>query len=376
MITLKWALTNDCNLRCRTCYNADFYSREEFPFERVKSIIEEVKSLNVDRIDLLGGEPMKYSRFDDFCKLALHNGIALTMSTNATLFDQAKIQMYKDAFSQITISLDGFTEEDNDEIRGKGVFIKVQQALNMLADAEVPVNLNCTLSKKGMSNLHLVKNILESYKNIQSVSIAVPLLTGRAKTDANTSLWITMKEYLERVDVFCQNYRDLIVKRSIAFSAPPLVLWYFDQKYQINQYIPLHDYCMGGSMVYYIDATGIILPCNLPYGRYGLNMIQQQEKTSLRNNIVDRPLTEVLSEPIYNQFFSHVRSFNEQSKTDTRQCMDCPFFKYKFCAPQCPFMDEPRETIEMCKVLLMQEEAQDIFQSAEKFLKELTVSEN
>lgn len=374
MITIKWALTNDCNLRCRTCYNADYYSHEEFPFKRVPSLLQEMNASQVNRIDLLGGEPMKYSRFEDFCEQAILAHIPLTMSTNATLINPKRGELYKAAFSEITVSLDGFTKEHNDEIRGSGVYDRVMESLDFFAENGIAVNINCTLSQKAMSGITNLSTLLGRHQNIKAVSLGVPFQVGRAGSKSNCNLWLPMPNYFENIDEFYRTNLEIFSEIDISFSAPPLIQWYFDRKYGINKYAPLHDYCMGGSFVYYIDASGIVLPCNLPYGRRGMEEISGSREYREEINLAKQPLFTVLSNQIYNSFFGYVRRANE-SMDSWSECMSCPFFQKKYCAPRCPFMQKPRETAELCWLLLEHCGAHELFNNAEAFLQEFDCDE-
>lgn len=136
-------LNNGCNLRCKHCFewNPDGYhheferqeARREIEFSLIEKIFEETRPYR-SRMFLWGGEPLMYSKLDELCELLASDPRIATICTNAVLVEQ-KLDSLLKLPEGVTLlaSLEGF-EEENDAIRGRGIFQKVMAAIQLLLD--------------------------------------------------------------------------------------------------------------------------------------------------------------------------------------------------------------------------------------------------
>lgn len=130
---VTFAITNRCNLKCKhCCVNAADIS-DVLSLEECKKIIEKIISLAPEQIIFTGGEPLirqdtlfllKYTR-------SLYSG-HIGIMTNGTLFTEENLPNIIKIVNSIDISLDGVDEESCSEIRGKGVFSKVMETIDIL----------------------------------------------------------------------------------------------------------------------------------------------------------------------------------------------------------------------------------------------------
>lgn len=133
-----FAITNKCNLYCRHCsYNAQYVNdsnySERLSTKEIKKIFEEMLRLKPKAISLTGGEPLMRK---DFFELLIYlrnryNGI-ISIMTNGTLISKENVNLLAHYASQIDISIDGVNEYTCSQIRGKGVFEKVINAVDLL----------------------------------------------------------------------------------------------------------------------------------------------------------------------------------------------------------------------------------------------------
>lgn len=154
-------LTNQCNLRCKHCYqwNDSGYhhfmtlqqQREQLDYGLLEKVIletEEAKS----RLYIWGGEPLFYSEFDKLADLLESHPRETTICTNAMLIEKKLDALLRISENlELLIALDGF-EEENDAIRGKGVFRKAIGAIEKL------VELRKQGVFKGKISIHTVIN--------------------------------------------------------------------------------------------------------------------------------------------------------------------------------------------------------------------------
>ena len=135
------ALTNRCNLRCiHCCVDSDLIMTEDaLTTNEWKKIIDKVVALKPKNIVISGGEPMVRQDFFEivmYLKENFHGTIDLM--TNGLYITPENVKKLVDVFSGFNISLDGYDEETCSKIRGKGVFKKVMDAVELLKKNGVP----------------------------------------------------------------------------------------------------------------------------------------------------------------------------------------------------------------------------------------------
>lgn len=130
-----------CNLACSHCFNSSGPGVRTFDFlslETIESELQQAVRLGVREVFFTGGEPFLHKHLLEFLVLSLHHA-PTTVLTNGTLIPDhlaerlAEIEKASRYSLEIRISLDGYTKEMNDRIRGEGVFDKVLAATARLS---------------------------------------------------------------------------------------------------------------------------------------------------------------------------------------------------------------------------------------------------
>jgi MoaA/NifB/PqqE/SkfB family radical SAM enzyme len=123
--------TSACNMHCTGCWSAEYGHKLNLSFEDMDRIVIQGKELGVYFYMMTGGEPLV--RKSDVIKLCKkHKDCIFSAFTNGTLVDETfckDMLEVKNLF--LNLSLEGF-EEQNDERRGKGNFVKVLKAMDLL----------------------------------------------------------------------------------------------------------------------------------------------------------------------------------------------------------------------------------------------------
>ncbi|MDO5714134.1 MAG: radical SAM protein [Tissierellia bacterium] len=134
---LPWTIlfdpTSACNLKCKGCWAAEYGHQLNLSFEEMDSIVTQGKEIGTYFYLLTGGEPLV--RKDDIIKLCeKHNDCGFHVFTNGTLIDRDFCQEVKGVGNiSFALSLEGF-ENANDFRRGKGVFKKVVESMELMRD--------------------------------------------------------------------------------------------------------------------------------------------------------------------------------------------------------------------------------------------------
>ena len=129
-----FSLTNKCNLKCRMCsVSGSGSGAYEMGAEEICGIIRQVKALGVRHLILSGGEALLRRDLREIVSFSVSSGIEMVdIITNGTLLNEETASFLVDAgLNHLTISLDGLRRV-NDNIRGEGVFDKVEAAMDIL----------------------------------------------------------------------------------------------------------------------------------------------------------------------------------------------------------------------------------------------------
>lgn len=140
-------INSACNLRCKHCYvgNALLSSSTSIDSRSATQLIENLSPL--DRITILGGEPLLYKHINTVVQKAIDCQIAeRRITTNLTelfFFDYAR---FSNKGVRLAVSVDGHSSELHDSIRGKGTFERtvrnIKRMLQIGYDLEVTHTIN------------------------------------------------------------------------------------------------------------------------------------------------------------------------------------------------------------------------------------------
>lgn len=130
-----------CNIACRHCFvSAGPKSKSIAIMTRaqVEAALDEAVALGARDAYYTGGEPFLHPEIRGLVDLALER-MPLSVLTNALLIDDGVADWIGDRFRgsrysfDLRVSLDGMTAEQNDRVRGRGVFDRVVGTLGRLA---------------------------------------------------------------------------------------------------------------------------------------------------------------------------------------------------------------------------------------------------
>lgn len=133
--TIDLAITNRCNLQCAHCAaSAEAMSAEEIlTTQDWYNIIDKVLAAKPNLLVLTGGEPLVRGDFFEITRYIRANYKGkLELMTNGLKITNRNVMEIVNTFDIIAISLDGYDEETCAAIRGKGVFKKVLDTIELL----------------------------------------------------------------------------------------------------------------------------------------------------------------------------------------------------------------------------------------------------
>jgi AdoMet-dependent heme synthase len=129
-----------CNLTCRHCFISCSPHNRSFGFldlDTVRRYLDESVALGVKEYYFTGGEPFLNCDMVDILELTLDYGPATVLTNGTVLRDEwlERLRRADDASPyslEFRVSLDGFTAQENDPVRGDGTFERILKGLRSL----------------------------------------------------------------------------------------------------------------------------------------------------------------------------------------------------------------------------------------------------
>ncbi len=129
-----------CNLTCRHCFISCSPHNHAFGFldlEAVRRYLDESVTLGVREYYFTGGEPFLHKDMVAILELTLGYGPATVLTNGTVLKDEwlerlARAEAASRYSLEFRVSIDGFTEEANDAVRGPGTFRRALRGVRQL----------------------------------------------------------------------------------------------------------------------------------------------------------------------------------------------------------------------------------------------------
>jgi radical SAM protein with 4Fe4S-binding SPASM domain len=210
---VQWHILDRCNLRCLHCYQDGYSRQRELAWPELRSVADNLLQTMAGwgttlDLALTGGEPFLKKELGELLNYldgSRHVG-SLSLITNGTIFPRwARPPGSLSKLQEIRVSLDGFSPESHDAIRGKGVLVKVLENIARWQDSGIPVTVMFTLLKR---NLPEVPGILEFGKRLGIKAVIIerffPLGQGetlQAEVLSGAEFLGVWEKLLEQMDI-------------------------------------------------------------------------------------------------------------------------------------------------------------------------------
>ncbi len=174
-LTLQWHITDQCNLGCTHCYQAEHPAEEapdELPFAKLEEVVNQFKELLEfplkyglppikGQITVTGGEPFLRKDFADLLELFAKQEkyFSFAILSNGTLIDREFSKYLKEKRPRfVQISIDG-TEETHERIRGKNNFFRSVAGIKCLVRERIQTHISFTAHKNNFTEIEAVAKI-------------------------------------------------------------------------------------------------------------------------------------------------------------------------------------------------------------------------
>ena len=211
MQTIVLRTANECNLRCRYCYDSKNHKNSLSQIRKNASdlfaknsnqLIKDIRLLTKNSaspvIIFHGGEPLLVDCdiLDKFCKEL--EGFRFHIQTNATLIDKKTIDLFKKYNFHVGISLDGADKKQNSDrifLNGKSSFDTVIKKIHIMKQENIKFGIVMSINKNHIGAENKIYEFLSKEKlqcNIRPVF---------ASDNSKLSNIMSVKEY---IDFWCR----------------------------------------------------------------------------------------------------------------------------------------------------------------------------
>jgi MoaA/NifB/PqqE/SkfB family radical SAM enzyme len=167
--SVKLKTTRRCNLNCSFCSRGlkdkrSLAQPDPLTTEDILKILDGAHTLGARKIHLTGGEFFLRKDYLQILDHASHLNLNITITTNGTLLDSAKLNSLKNfSISALQLSLDSFQDAAHDKLRGvKGSFDRTVRSLILMEEIlpQVKKNINMVATKDLYQSTGQAKRVL------------------------------------------------------------------------------------------------------------------------------------------------------------------------------------------------------------------------
>lgn len=150
--TVYWICTQACNLRCTYCYqNATVARTHELSTAEGKDLVDQAVEAKVKTFIFTGGEPFSRRDLLEIAAYSKSRGLRTNVITNGHYITKTNLPQIVEIFDAVSISLDHMIPEHHERHRGTGSWQRAIDAIDLLLEAGVTVDVNSVLSHLGLT---------------------------------------------------------------------------------------------------------------------------------------------------------------------------------------------------------------------------------
>lgn len=253
---LFFAITQRCNLRCEYCFGKYYSEEGELSYRQIKKIFSEFYNLGVRRIAISGGEPLLHKDIDRVIKMAVGLGFEVGLNSNGILVPH-HIEALR-LVSNLSISLDGASEETHDKYRGKDAFKRALAGVKAAYEAGIPLHFCCTLTDANLNEWPKILDLAKQYNALVLISPLYPRIRGEGGLKLAREWEVKIKKTL----------RDIVREKKkggrIFYSADTynLMSAWPDHSNDISPAVVAgHPACVAGRKSVALDSHGNLFSC-------------------------------------------------------------------------------------------------------------------
>lgn len=320
-IHIWWDITHQCNFNCKHCYSkASPNSYDELTTKEVLAIIDQLKSIKIGYVYVLGGEPLIRPDFDIILEYFTKLEIPLMLNTNGWFIDKSWVsKLLNSSLRHLRFSIDGSKADIHDVFRQKGSFDRVVNGITLCREAGIsPISCSFTMTKDNINEIRPTVELL-ILLGVDEVQFGPISGTGRAAENKGLLL-----------DKYDTSKITNILKECIDTYSEKIHIYSVDGTYDrpcttcVKKGIVKPNFmgCTAGRTCCCIDSDGKVIPCLL-------------WRDPVAGSLRETSFRDIWN---YSALFQHLRRHRGD---EYPECDDCCFGDV--CARECPLSSSQTE---------------------------------
>jgi radical SAM protein with 4Fe4S-binding SPASM domain len=304
LTSVAWEITLACNMKCMHCGSSAGKSRlNELTTNEALDLCNQFNDLNVEIVNLTGGEPILRKDWFDIGKKIKDLGMDLSLLSNGLALDEKTISLIRKLeVYTMGLSIDGGIPKTHDTMRGiNGSFEKCILSLELLKKENIPTTVITTVHKGNIRELNSIKEKILDLANAWQIQIAAPI--GRFPKNL-----ILSKEEYYSLALYIAATRKKYHKKLAILGAHSI--GYHSQILRNTMLIPLWKGCQAGITTVGIQSDGGVKGClSLP-------------DSFIEGNIRKKNFIDIWND---HKFASYIRDFKKENLKNN--CKECKYGK-------------------------------------------------
>lgn len=254
--TVHFAITHQCPMNCRTCYNAaGEASAGELSTEEAKGVLDVLAQMRVFTVTFGGGEPLARPDVFELAEHARRLGLTPTTTTNGLYVDREIAQRCR-AFSHVHVSIDGVGETYR-AVRGVDGFEHAARALKLLKHSRVSVGVNCVVCRANFDHLEqLVRFMVRC--GVRDVAFLRVRPSGRAGPWYE-DMRLTPEQRVELYPLLKRLIKRYRLQAQVDCGMVPFICWHKPDEEMLRLFGV--EGCVGANEVIEIRPNGQVRAC-------------------------------------------------------------------------------------------------------------------
>ncbi|MBR0597278.1 putative heme d1 biosynthesis radical SAM protein NirJ2 [Sinanaerobacter chloroacetimidivorans] len=253
---VSWLTTNQCNLKCKHCYqDAGNRQETELTTAQAERLIEEISRAGFKIMIFSGGEPLMRPDIYHLVSCAVKAGLRPVFGTNGTLITrEAAKQLKACGAAAMGISLDSLDEKKHNDFRGdSSAFSLTLEGIENCKEAGLPFQIHTTIMNWNSGEICDITDFAVSQGAIAHyLFFLIPV--GRGKFLEETTLEVV--EYEKLLQKIMAKQRDVSI--DIKPTCAPQFIRIAEQMGIRTRFL---QGCLAGLSYCVVSPMGTVRPC-------------------------------------------------------------------------------------------------------------------
>ncbi len=290
LMSVELGITRRCNLSCGYCVLGDedciknelAQENNEMTTQQIKTVFSMLNGLDIERINISGGEPLVREDIAEILESAFLNKFKVSLTTNGIL--APKFLDLLAGLDLLIISIDG-TKETHDCLRGEGTYESAMNAIELCKAKGIKMIFSSVMTSKtlvqDLSFLMKLSDLYDTFCVLQPVCNGGFFPDGYRTYDKLDPLVVPV----ERLEYFYRYLKGDPNKKRI-IGGDDYIRFILEVNKRRQRGIRRLENCMAGKLFFYIASGGSMFLCS------------QRFQKLLNKRIYDCTLEEIENMPV------------------------------------------------------------------------------